>query len=187
MARRSGPVNRTKRVRHGMALGGRVVAATAVAALSSGALLASVALSSPAGAATAIGTPTPTPAPVEQYVGSGSGLSVGLAVLNTNASPVKLVGYIPFDGRSIDDSLTKGPAPGTVLNKDQYVKFEVTRYFASVTRLDVVFSWTTNPSVQYRVAMKVTGTYGYGDATCITNSPLASCEVHGFDRDVYLR
>ena len=38
------------------------------------------------------------------------------------------MGYIAKDGRSLDDSLTKGPAPGTVLNKDQYVVIEVTRY-----------------------------------------------------------
>ncbi len=185
MARRRSSVNQTKRVRHGMALGGRIAAAVAVAALSGGALLASVALPSPAGAQTVIGTPTPTPAPVEQYVGSGSGLVDSFRVVNTSSYPVSLVGYIAKDGRSLDDSLTKGPAPGTVLNKDQYVVIEVTRYFASVTHLDVVFSRTTDRAVQYRVFMIADGTFGVKEAHCFAVS--ASCEVHGFDPVTFLR
>ena len=52
MARRRDPVNETRNVRRGVALGGRVAVAAAIAGLSGGALLASVAFSGPAGAAT---------------------------------------------------------------------------------------------------------------------------------------
>jgi hypothetical protein len=202
MARRRNPTNGSRKVRHGMAMGVRVAAAVVVAGLSGGALLASVALPSPAGAATnasassptreltetVIGTPEPSPAPVLQEVGSGSGLVDSFRVVNTSTSPVKVVAYVPLDGRSVDDALTKAPAPGTVLQKDQYVVIEVTRYFGSETHLKAVFSWTTNPTVQYAVLMAVDGTFGVKDATCITNnSALASCEVHGFRADVYLR
>ena len=100
-------------------------------------------------------------------IGSGSGSSVYFQVVNEAPSPVKLVGYIPSN-HSLQDSLTKGPAPGEVINPGKRFTFEVTQYFAEGNRLDVVFSWTTNPAIQYRVAMSLGGIGIVNPPVCVT-------------------